>query len=112
MFKENRFIFVEIVPPYRKRKGGGFETYKPPKEFKETISGKLEKIEREMSQTEAQKVLEKLDEFGEKICPKCKSKTITEDDDDPKWYKFKCFDCGYEWQIPRGNSQKKNGPKS
>jgi len=111
MFKENRFIFQEIVPPRRRRKkGGGFESYKP-KEYKKTLSGKLEQIEREVSAEEAQRVLERLDEFGEMQCPKCKSKTVTEDDTDPKLYKFLCFDCGHKWQIKK-NRSKKNGPKN
>lgn len=111
MFKENRFIFIDIIPPYRRRKGrGGFEVYKPPKKFKETLPGKLENIEREMSQTEAQKVLERLNEFGEMKCEKCNSKTVIEDDTDSKFYKFKCFDCGHKWQIPKNNSKKKKRP--
>jgi len=100
MFEENRFIFIEIVPPYKKRKGGKLETYKP-KEYSETPSGKMEKIERELSQKEAENVLERLNELGVKQCPECKSKTIMEDDEDSKFYKFKCLDCGYKWQIPR-----------
>ena len=101
MFIENRIINLEIVPPYKRRKGRGFESYKPPKEYSKTVSGKLEKLEQEMSKEEAQKVLEGLKEIGELQCPKCNSKIIQEDDADPNFFKFKCFDCGYEWEISK-----------
>jgi predicted RNA-binding Zn-ribbon protein involved in translation (DUF1610 family) len=101
MFNENRNIFFEVVPPYKRRKGRGMESYRPPKKFSETVSGKMEKIEREVSGEEANRVLEKLDEFGELKCPKCGSTIITEDDSDSDFYKFKCFDCGYEWSVKR-----------
>lgn len=101
MFNENRFIYIEIVPPYSRRHGrGGFEAYRP-KEFSKTLPGKLEKIDREIRQQEAQRVLEKLSEIRELECPKCKSKLIDEDNSDPKMYKLKCLDCGFKWEIKR-----------
>lgn len=101
MFKENRFIFIEIVPgaPGRRRRGGR-EVYIP-KNYEKTTTSKLEKVEREVSQQESQKVLEKLNEVEELKCPKCNSKTVSEDDTDSSFYKFKCFDCGEEWKIKK-----------
>lgn len=101
MFKENRFIFVDIFPdvPGRRRRSAR-EIYIP-KNYEKTTSGKLEKVERELSQQESQKVLEKLNEVEELKCPKCNSKTVSEDDTDSFFYKFKCLDCGEEWRIKK-----------
>ncbi len=99
MFKEKRILFLEVLPPFRK-KGSRFEKYKP-KEYSETSSGQLEKIERELSQKEAQKVLEKLEEVGSFKCPKCNGRTISKDFSNKKTINFKCRDCGYKWKIDK-----------
>ena len=102
MIKENRFIYIDILPSGPGRRGRrGREVYIP-KNYEKTSSSKLEKLERELSQQESQKVLEKLNETEELKCPKCNSKTVSEDDADKVFYKFKCFDCGEEWKIKKG----------
>ena len=102
MIKENRFIYIDILPgaPGGRRSRSGGEVYRP-RNYEKTSSSKLEKLERELSQQESQKVLEKLNETEELKCPKCNSKAVSEDDTDKNFYKFKCFDCGFEWKFSK-----------
>jgi DNA-directed RNA polymerase subunit RPC12/RpoP len=106
MFNENRFINFEIFPQGPRKRKGKFEVYRP-KDYEKTPSGKMEKIEREISQKEAQKVLENLNEIGEIKCLKCNSRLIDENDEDPKFYKYRCLDCGFKWQWEKKEVEKK-----
>ena len=57
MIKENRFIYIDILPgaPGGRRSRSGGEVYRP-RNYEKTSSSKLEKLERELSQQESQKV--------------------------------------------------------
>ena len=100
MFKENRFIFYEILPNFDKPSKGPRRNFEHGRELPKEVKEKEEK-EKEDSEKVAEKIMDELELYGIK-CPKCGLKNVKENLDikkrDPKKFYLKCSDCDYEWE--------------